>query len=449
MSVPAAVSTAVTSQPAAESRKKSKPRKRWLFGPVKFLLAMVFCQTPIGALLILGWTFRLIQRAALKQWWRLARVRGSGPITFSEFIAMDSRWIEHVSWPNWVVSQNFSRALQALSGLPLGRRLRTFVKLLVASLWQNLKLGTQGILNVWLFTLPGCLLMFFGWYDGWNNSFNKGYEQAVVGPGISLLGIALLIGALFYVPMAQARQAVTGEWRRFYDFRLVWTLARRMWFGCLGLAVLYAALMLPIMVLGFLPMFFPQLPGAAAEVSPGQAVAGLKTYFFWCAALVFPAFVSLRWIAARLYAHALLRALQAGTITEEALSELEWHAFHRLNLFEVVTTAPRHRLIRLAAWTGSRVARILATLLAVLVGFVLVGQMYVSSFMNYRHAFSWLNHPLIQLPWFRHLPAYAQNPWAEVFAAVVIVGLAFGINRVFRCRTCDPREHGIEQPAHR
>src|SRR2546429_8683233 len=87
------------------------------------------------------------------------------------------------------------------------------------------------------------------WYDGWNNSFNKGYEQFSVGPGVSVLGILLFITAMLYVPMAQARQAVTGNWRCFYQFRLIRTLVRRRWFACFGLAALYALCSLPILVL--------------------------------------------------------------------------------------------------------------------------------------------------------------------------------------------------------
>ena len=44
--------------------------RRILFGPIKFFWGMLFCQSVLGALAVLGWTCRLMQRAALKQWWR-------------------------------------------------------------------------------------------------------------------------------------------------------------------------------------------------------------------------------------------------------------------------------------------------------------------------------------------------------------------------------------------
>jgi len=74
-----------------------------------------------------------------------------------------------------------------------GRYLWTILKALGQSLWMNVRLGVQSVFNTWLLTLPACVLMLFGWYDGWNNSFNKGYEQFLVAPGISWLGMMLFI----------------------------------------------------------------------------------------------------------------------------------------------------------------------------------------------------------------------------------------------------------------
>ena len=73
----------------------------------------------------------------------------------------------------------------------------------MASFVLNVKLGVGAIFNTWVLTLPACGLWLFAWYDGWNNSFTKGYEQAGVGPGTELLGVGLFIAAMLYVPMAQ------------------------------------------------------------------------------------------------------------------------------------------------------------------------------------------------------------------------------------------------------
>jgi len=42
--------------------------RRVLFAPIKFFWGMALCQSVIGALAVLGWTYRLMQRSVLKQW---------------------------------------------------------------------------------------------------------------------------------------------------------------------------------------------------------------------------------------------------------------------------------------------------------------------------------------------------------------------------------------------
>ena len=76
--------------------------------------------------------------------------------------------------------------------MPGFARLRRIGKAFFQSLWLNLTIGAQAIFNTWVLTMPGCVLMLFSWYAGWHNSFNKGYEQAVVGPLTGFGGIATL-----------------------------------------------------------------------------------------------------------------------------------------------------------------------------------------------------------------------------------------------------------------
>src|SRR6266852_2133210 len=168
----------------------------------------------------------------------------------------------------------------------------------VHSLWQNFWIGLRAITNTWVLTLPACLFWWFGWYDGWNNSFNKGYEQAPVGPLISIFGIVLFIAAMFYVPLAQARQAVTGEWRSFFQFRLVWRIVRARWISSVALALLYSLLALPLNVLKTSPAFQPQNNGALANLTDIQVLKHLDSYFFFCVIVMLPAYVILRLLAA-------------------------------------------------------------------------------------------------------------------------------------------------------
>ena len=84
-----------------------------------------------------------------------------------------------------------------------------------------MRVGIAGMVNTWVLTLPPAVHSVFGCYAGWDNSFNKGQEQYSVGIVISLMGIALFILIMLYVPMAQARQADTRKWRSFYEFRKI------------------------------------------------------------------------------------------------------------------------------------------------------------------------------------------------------------------------------------
>ena len=213
--------------------------RRILFAPVKFFSGIILCQSVLGALAVIGWTYRLMQRSVLKQWWKLS-VSSAKAGSFAAFVASDTRTGEHVHWPNWFLTQNFRgtsgffRRAATVPGLehapaaaagdspspsaisaallrqndsstaepagegtssrrPRWARSRNLLKALITSFWLNVRLGVQGAFNTWVLTLPACVLMLFGWYDGWNNSFNKGYEQFLVAPGISWLGIMLFI----------------------------------------------------------------------------------------------------------------------------------------------------------------------------------------------------------------------------------------------------------------
>jgi hypothetical protein len=374
----------------------------------KYAVGMALCQSIVGSIMVVGWTYRLMQRTVLKQWWKRSHCHGSGK-SFAGFLSGNFRTQGHINWPNWVVRQNAWMEIRNKADEGSWSQLRTVFKAALPSLWLNLKTGAQGILNTWVLTLPGCILWLFAWYDGWNNSFNKGYEQAAVGPLTGIAGVILFIGAMFYVPMAQARQAATGQWKSFYQFRLIWGLIRRQWLAGLGLAVLYAAFSLPVTILKTVPAFFPQMNATLHDASPVQALGILKTYFFWASLVVFPAYVILRLVAARIYANAVFTATQKGTLPEDALAEIEWEALHRLDLLEVRPEPPRHVLVRAVTWAGSRAGRVTSTVLLVLVWFGFVAQIFTSEFFNYHPAKGWLNQPLVQLPWFNYIPSHLKS----------------------------------------
>jgi hypothetical protein len=371
----------------------------------KYFLGVLLCQSLIGSVMIVGWTYRLMQRCALKYWWKRSRLPGEGG-RFEEFVARSHLTSPHAGWPNWVVAAGAWGQIRVRAPEGPAAQLRAALRVAANSLGKNLKLGLQGIFNTWVLTMPGCVLWLFAWYDGWNNSFNKGYEQAAVGPLTGVLGVLCFITAMLYVPMAQARQAATGHWRSFYQFRLVWSLVRRRWLACLGLATLYSLLSLPVMLLKTLPEFFPQMNRSLVGIEGVRAMEILKSYFFWCGLLVFPAYVFSKIAAARIYASAVLAGTRRGSVPEELLGDIEWQALHQLDLFELKTQPARHVLIRLMTWTGSRVGKITVGALLGLVWFTFVAQIFISEFLNYHPGIGWLNQPLVQLPWFHYLPPH-------------------------------------------
>jgi hypothetical protein len=290
------------------------------------------------------------------------------------------------------------------------------------SLWLNFRIGVQAFFNTAVILGPACALWIFSWYDGWSNSFAKGYEQAVVGPATGIAGVILFIAAMFYLPMAQTRHAATGDWRTFYQFRLVWTLIRRRWLECLGLAVLISALSVPLMVLKTAPgMFTAMRPdktspvengfrkmigGEMEDFTPEQALAFLRRYYLACGLYLFPALVLMRLVAARIYAAAVADCVQRGVIAEDALHEFEWRALNRLDLLVVRPQPQRNRFVRTVAWVGTKAGAITVGFAMFLVYFSFVAQVYVGEFLHKNdRALGWWNQPLVQLPYFNYIPS--------------------------------------------
>ena len=258
--------------------------------------------------------------------------------------------------------------------------------------------------NTAVLTLPGCLLWAVAWFAGWQNSFNKGYEHAWFGPSIFILGMLLFTGAMAYVPLAQARQASTGDWRRFYDFRLVWRLVRRHWLASVGLAIVWAGATGVVLVLKLFPALAQYVP-RLAEVSPAEALTISERFFGIMALALFPLFVALRLLAARVYAKAVRSGVQAGVVTEDDLGEFEWHALRRLELLSPRREPEPRRLVRLARWLATRTGQLSAGAAVFAIWFGLSFLIVVAEFFcKTEFGRGWWNQPMIQLPWFDYTP---------------------------------------------
>jgi hypothetical protein len=378
---------------------------KWIAFPCKVFVGMVLIQNLLGAVVVMGWVWRATQRFVLRAWWKRSRA-----VSWNEFVGGARETEIHRTWPNWFLG-------------PAGSSSK--MERLFGGFWLNLKTGGRAILNTWVITGPACALWIFSWYDGWNNSFNKGYEQAAVGPATGIAGVLLFIAAMFYLPMAQARHAATGDWRTFFQFRIVWKIIRKRWLESLGLAILFVSLSVPLTAMKTAPGFFTAMKadgtagengfrrmvgGGLEELPPAEALRRLKRYYLWCGLYVFGAVVVTRFAAARVYAGATLDCVQSGILAPDALHESEWKALHRLSLLEIRQPRERHWFLRTCAWIATRAGAITVGFAIALVWFGLVAQIYASEFLlKTDRGQGWWNQPLLQLPYFNYIPGRLES----------------------------------------
>ena len=386
----------------------------------KTFLGAVFCQSPIGALIAAGWTQRLVQRSAIKQLWKLSPNTDQGS-RFSHWIHSSPDHPAHHHFPNWILAQNYRESSRRRHGESSWRWILRLPMELVRSLATNLSQGIQLALTTWLFTLPGCALWAFAWYAGWNNSFNKGYEYASIGPSTYVLGIVLFVGAMLYVPYAQARQAITGNWRSFFAFRMIWQISRRNAMATLWLAALYSALGLFVMILKTMPEFFPQIAENHPEIfpnllnaTPAEAQQLLSTYFFWAAIPVLGCFIWLRTMAGRTYTRGLVDGVRTGRIPHADLDPAEHSLLQEFDLLETKASEHRHALVRAAIVSTSTTARAALMTATVLVWITFTFSIIITEFLNYHPGHGWLNQPLIHIPWFNYAPGEPSEPTSDL-----------------------------------
>ncbi|MGE4179360.1 MAG: hypothetical protein AB7J34_06005 [Limisphaerales bacterium] len=425
--------------------------QRWFWFPVKLGVGALLMQTPAGAIAVAGWLQRCVQRAVFRSWWR----RGRGRLgTFEEFMAEEPMLLDFRRMPNWVVDQeNRLKAGGVGAGVGVGGN-RGFWARYFGSLASNVWRGIQSLSNVAILTMPGAALWWFGWWGGWQNSFHKGYEHALVGPLISWFGILLFVAAMFYVPMAAARQAATGRWKSFWEGRTVWTLVRVSWWQSACVAVAHAVANVIVMGLKSWPQFLPQARVAAlaqrgldpteayhqgiekvdwSELTEAQAVQILNLHFLGSALAVLAILLVLKRLVAWMYSGAVLRAVRRRVLGEEHLADSEWRILNTLGLLQVGDPPVRAFLVRAIAWAGTKAGRVVSAGVVFLSWFAFVSAIYVSEFFSHHPGVGWLNQPLVQVPWFRYVPPTLENPAPSLLAAAVLVGIACAI-RAWRRR---------------
>ena len=395
---------------------------------IKFLIGMVFCHAIFTSFMVIGWAYRMAQRTAIKYWCKCG-----ARVSFPLFRQDDESLAGHMHWPNWFVAQNFRFLLRRPVNVGRGRHLWIVCRGFSSSLCHNLVLGIQGAANTLALTLPAGMMWWFGWDYGWNISFYKGYEQSFIGTAVFLAGSLFFIATMFYLPMAQARQAVCANWKCFWDTGLIIRLIRSQWIRLLLFSGLFALLCLPVLILKTAPSVF-HLSESQDITTSEQAADYLGKYFFWAALYVFPCYVLIRVLAAKIYARGLLAAVQDNRVSIEELYPFEQSLFKRLDLHPGSSPLPGSRFLKIVGWTGSRMGQFFSAAVISLIWAALAGAILISEFLNYHEAGrGWWNQQLIQLPWFNYMPTHIRPAGQEISIALVLVVLVMAVRYAANC----------------
>ena len=308
-------------------------KKSRLFAQLKNLvLGTLFCLTPITAILVLGWMMRRMQ------------VVSYGAITSNP--ALRDLPTPRAGSVLWIADTQNSGIVSRLFG----------------GFWLNLKTGLAGFISLLLATLPFTGLWLFSWWAGWENSFNKGYEQAFVGPLIGFSGVLIGLVIMTYLPMALAHQATTGRRLAVFELAKVRKLVAHSGWQYVLLAAVTVLLALPLFAARGVPIFIEGILPGFSSYSPQEIKNVAALISVLSAAYVFASLVFLRLWSARIYANAV------NSLSSDEQQNKPVKLFHWLRLS-----------IMLVIW------------------FALVAQIYAAQFLNLNW-WVWLNHPYLLLP---------------------------------------------------
>lgn len=260
-------------------------------------------------------------------------------------------------------------------GAPLTRGIRAALRAFAG----HIRRGFYAALALGIATFPFAVFWMVSWWAGWENSFNKGYEQAFVGPLLGLSGIAVFALTLVYLPMALAHQAVEDRAFALFELRRVKSVVMHAGWRYSAWAFFAVVLALPLFAARGLPVFAEGIYPGFAELTSEEVIEVRMWIGIATAAYVFVATTWLRWWSASIYARATARAvvrdaqMWAGAVAASSrsagVSGPPWRLtrwFHGVALF--------------TAWSA----------VAVLI--------FIGQFLNHEwHV--WLTHPLVFLPW--------------------------------------------------
>ena len=290
------------------------------------------CLTPFTAVIALGWLTRYMQSVSLRR------------IGDNHLNNADIGWI-------------------------MGPKDSGFFSRYLGGIWHNLAAGMGAAISLLLVTLPFTGLWIMSWWAGWENSFNKGYEQAWVGPVVGITGVVISLWLLAHIPIGLAHQAAENRWFALFQFRRVRQLVGLAGWQYVAMTFATVLLSLPLFALRGLPVFIEGIVPGFSELSSDRVQEIANLIVLSKSAYVFVALVILRKWTAIIYANAVIRSRE--TSQKPALEQTR-----KANWF----LRTPHLFMLMIIWLG-------------FVFLIFFGQFLNNSWLL------WINHPFLLLPW--------------------------------------------------
>lgn len=305
-------------------------------------IGTLLCIGPVTALIALGWL-----------------TRRQGHLARDRFGAAEEA-------PGWLLGP------REAGGRPTGRLGRA-----LGGLAANIRTGLMALTALLAWTLPFTLLWLGAWWAGWENSFNKGYEQAFVGPSVFVLGNLLAALILPALPLALAHLATEDRLSAAFELRRLRSLVAQAGWRVPALAALTTLFALPVFAARGLITTAGDWAPWTQDLTPEDATALRGQITLALAAVAFLSTWVLRTLAARTYATAAPRA-----------ARLRPGLWDGSQAAEAAIPARRRSRLLTALWYVIAMAATLATAFLILAG----------QFLD--HAWwRWLFHPALTLPW--------------------------------------------------
>jgi hypothetical protein len=262
-------------------------------------------------------------------------------------------------------------------GWLLGPREKGRIARVLGGLAANIRSGLIALTALFAWTLPVTLLWLGAWWAGWENSFNKGYEQAFVGPSVFLVGTLIAALILPVLPFMLAHLAAEDRLSAAFELRRLRSLIAQAGWRVPALMLLTTLTALPFAAARGLITTATDWAPWIEDLTPDEAATLKGQIALALAAFAFLSTWLLRTLAARAYGTAAPRA--AG------LKPGLWDGAQAAEAAE--PARPRSRLTT-TFWIGLAMAITLGLSFLILAG----------QFLD--HAWwRWLFHPALTLPW--------------------------------------------------